>query len=483
MKLLTVYCLLFVVFLPSLSSAHTMTFNDYLNLVQETHPFFKKEAISLDIERQEQNRFSGDQDWIVRASPFYSHMENTSISSLTPAEIDSIGIGTAIERTFWRTGGLLSFSYDYVRSDQDIDDLVIPGIATIPFDSGVFHENGLSATYTHPLLQNKGGVLSRLGYELQEYSVKAVKVNILENQELFLLEVGDSFIDGALLVEQRRILHKRLELAKEELERTSRKRKQNLVDKVDVLRARDSVLNVEQNVLGIEARWKAKQAELTAIAQLDLSKGLIPQYDIYKLATLPSIDDAIAMLKQNSRILNVMKIRIDQLEHQKTGFIEQGKPRLDLDVSGGLRSGDNKFSDSYSYDKPQFSAALRFSYPLGNRTANAEILKTGLERDRAQENMNSIELGLEASLRNVMTQLKELEKVLMLNRKQILVAKDKTKAELQRYEQGRIELTFVIQSRDNEQNVQLIYAQNGALYHKLLLRYHELMDQMIDSSI
>ena len=174
----------------------------------------------------------------MRARPYYAHVENTTISSLTPHEIDSFGIGTAIERKFWRTGGLLSFTYDYTRSDQDVNDFVIPGIATIPGESGVFHDNGVAATYSHPFLQNKGGVLSRLGYELQGYSVKAVNVNILENQESFLLEVGDSFIDGVLLVEQRRILYKRLELAKEELERTSRKRKQNLVDEVDVLRAR-----------------------------------------------------------------------------------------------------------------------------------------------------------------------------------------------------------------------------------------------------
>ncbi len=483
MKFIAECLLLIIIFLPSLTAAHTMTFSDYLRQVQETHPFFKKEAISLDIERQEQKRFLGEEDWIVRAAPFFAHLENDTINSFTPREIDSFGIGAGVERRFWRTGGVLSFSYDYTRSDQDLNDIIIPGIGTLRGESGVFHENGISAAYSHPLLQNKGGVLNRLGYELQGYSVRATNVNIQENQELFLLQIGDSFIDGVLLVEQRRILYRRLALAKEELERTSRKRKQNLVDEVDVLRARDSVLNVEQNVLGIEARWKATQAELSTIAQIDLSSGLMPDYDIYKTVTLPSADIAFAMLKQNSRVLNVLKIRIDQLEHQKKGFIEQGRPRLDLDVSGGLKSGDTDFSDSYTYDKPQVSAALRFSYPLGNRMIGADILKTRLEIKRAQEEIYTIELSLEAGLRNLMTQLKELEKVLMINREQINTAKDKTKAELQRYNQGQIELTFVIQSRDNEQNIQLLYAQNAALYHKLLLRYYELMDSLIASLI
>ena len=222
---------------------------------------------------------------------------------------------------------------------------------------------------------------------------------------------------------------------------------------------------------------------MSTIAQIGISKGLMPEYDIYELATLPSVDDAITMLKQNSRVLNVLKIRIHQIEHEKQGFVEQSKPRLDLDISGGLKGGDTHFSDSYGYDKPQFSAALRFSYPLGNSTARAEISKTRLEKNRALEDMNNIELELEAALIHIMTQLKELEKVLSLNRKQIVLAKDKTKAEQKRYNQGRIELTFVIQSMDNEQNVQLIYAQNSALYHKLLLRYNELMDRLLQVAL
>jgi len=52
---------------------------------------------------------------------------------------------------------------------------------------------------------------------------------------------------------------------------------------------------------------------------------------------------------------------------------------------------------------------------------------------------------------------------------------------LKLYNQGRGDLTFVIQSRDNEENAKLTYAQNSTLYHKLILQYRSLLDELLPS--
>ncbi len=481
MRRIIFYCLLMSVILHFPAFAQTFTMDDFLARVRESHPFFKKEALLSDIERKEQEKFLGDEDWVVRASPFYSHEESAWAGSFFPKEVDQTGINAALERTYWRTGGRLSFSYDYAKTDQGLDDVVIPfnGLsAVIPGDSGIFHENSLAVTYTHPLLRNRKGVLSRLAYDLQGYNIEAADLSVVENQENFLLDTGDRFLDWVLLTERRRILKVRYQLALEELQRTIKKRKQNLVDEVDVIRARDAVLNAEQKVLRTEADWKGTKQELAVVAQFQTGYDFMPEYDIYSFVELPEEADAIVKLRQKSRVLNVFKILIRQLEHKKKGALEQSKPQLDFNVSGGLKSSDGNLEDSYGMDKPQLLASLNFSYPLGNRTARADILKAGLEKDRVREDMKNMSLELESRLRNILTRLKELEKVLEVNKKQVVVAKEKTNAELHRYEQGRIELTFVIQSRDHEQNVQLIHAQNGVVYHKLVLRYLALTDKL-----
>lgn len=479
----TIICFFLALFcFPSVAISQTITLDDFLKQVRENHPFFLKESLTKDIELKKQERFLGDQDWVIRANTFYAHEDNTKANSFIPDKANLTGIDAVLEKNYWSTGGKLAFGYNYTLSDLESNDLIIPfngSLISLPSDSGTFHDNGFIITYSHPLMQNKDGALSRLGYELQRYSVNVAEMTIIENQEAFLLDVGDRFIDWALLTEQMDILSRRLDLAKEELKRTVSKRKQNLVDEVDVLRAKFAVLNAEQNLLSIDARWKAKQAELATIAQFDKTDNLSPQYDLHIIEELPSLITSIEKLKQNSRVLNVFRTRIEQIEHERKGFIEQEKPQLSFNIAAGLKGGDEDFIDSYDYDQPQFSAALTFSYPFGNRTANADVMRTELQKERVSQDMKNVGLELESGLRNLVTYIKELEKVLSINKEQIIVAKEKTIAEIHRYNQGRIELTFVIQSQDNEQNAQLIYAQNSALYHKLLLRYNELMDNLL----
>jgi hypothetical protein len=68
---------------------------------------------------------------------------------------------------------------------------------------------------------------------------------------------------------------------------------------------------------------------------------------------------------------------------------------------------------------------------------------------------------------------------LLLNRSQIESAQAKTREEVRLYEQGRNLLTFVIQSRDDEQIAELTYAQNAVNYQSLVIQYRALMDGLL----
>jgi len=49
------------------------------------------------------------------------------------------------------------------------------------------------------------------------------------------------------------------------------------------------------------------------------------------------------------------------------------------------------------------------------------------------------------------------------------------------YKQGRGEMTFVIQSQDNETNACLTYLRNAVTCHKLVVQYKSFLDQLIKS--
>ena len=107
------------------------------------------------------------------------------------------------------------------------------------------------------------------------------------------------------------------------------------------------------------------------------------------------------------------------------------------------------------------------------------VLKMTLQVKQIQMQLEEISLDLASAVTNIYIQVEELEKVLTLNQEQIQSAKRKTEEELKLYNQGRGELTFVIQSRDSEQNAKLRYAQNAVTYHKLLIEYRAIMDQLL----
>ena len=88
-------------------------------------------------------------------------------------------------------------------------------------------------------------------------------------------------------------------------------------------------------------------------------------------------------------------------------------------------------------------------------------------------------LTLTSTLINIYVQIEEMEEVLRLNKEQIQSAKRRTAEELKLYNQGRGEMTFVIQSQDSEENSKLTYAVNAVTYHKLIIAYRSLMDQLL----
>ena len=469
------------VFYPVSIYAETITFERYLSLVQERHPFFKKEALTTDIEKQRQGGLLGDQDWVLRATPSYTREEQSREAIGLPSEDKATNVETTLERKLWQTGGRVGLSYRYDFSDQQLEDLVV-GPIVIPVAPGEFYENSVILSYTQPLLKNAGGILDRLNYELQGYTVDIATLVTQENQEGFLKEVGLRFIDWALLSEERRITHDRLRLAEEELQRAQRKLEANLVDRVDVLRAKDAVVSTEKIVSRFEARWSAKQAEVAALAQEVALYKMQPSYDLYATFPLPSIEQAVAQMKQTVRILQALQTQAGQLAHQRDGLKNAARPQLDLRLSGARKGGAESSGDAQDFDKTDYQVALEFSYPLGNRSARADVRATELERQQVVEDLQSTTVNLEADLRNVLVQLKKLKRTLVLNREQINIARAKTREEERLHNHGRTELTFVIQSRDSEAIAQLDYARTAADYHKLLLEYRALMDQLLPVS-
>jgi outer membrane protein TolC len=464
------------------SNAQFLSLEDYLDQVRSTHPFFVKEAMATDIEEKRREGLLGAEDWLLVSSPSFTHREPLQQSPFDPERIDVLSLGAGVGRTFWGSGSRLTLSWASDVSDQNIPGFSIPvpgGTIDVPIGPSTYYRHQLSATYSLPLLKNRRGVLDRLEYELSAFDVDLSGVNTLENQENFLLDLGLKFLDWVLLEEQFRIAQDRLSLAREELDRSKRKREANLIDEVDVRRAEEAVYAVQSAVFLVESRWKATQAELATLAGSDELYGQRPQFDLYERPALGNAEDAMEELKRTSRLIRSLEIQVSRLGRMEEGLTEGVRPELSLNLRGALLGGDEDFSGSLGVTQPDVTVALELRYPFGNRTARANVDGARLQIRQLSKAVEEVEVTLEAGLRNILVQASELENVLTNNVAQIETAKQRTEEEIRLYDQGRGDLTFVIQSRDGEARAKLSYAENSAVYHTLVLQYQALTDRLL----
>jgi outer membrane protein TolC len=274
------------------------------------------------------------------------------------------------------------------------------------------------------------------------------------------------------------IAEERLRVSKEQLEAVEKRRAANLVDEVDVVRSSAAVQDATLSLKRVESLFDAKRAELAVIAQNEEIYRLLPEFDIYRVDSLPRVETAVARI-ENQRIVSALKVRLEQIAHEKQGLEETGKPQLYLNLIGALQDGDASFERSLGLDKPELGIALEFRHPLGGRTARADVARADFESRQLRREIESVSLSLEAEMRRLLIRIGELVEIMALNREQIETARIKTREELKLYNQGRGELIFVIQSRDDEYLAQLVYALSASQYHQLVLTYRALADELL----
>jgi hypothetical protein len=462
--------LIFVcLFMRHLSMAQTITQEAFLKQLVETHPIFEKEMLSAEILREDQKSLAGMQDWTMFSSIGYSH-EEPDIAIAGPERTDAFSVSGGVEKLFWKTGGRLSASVTASYAKIKIDPLW--GFPN------TFYQNRIDLSYRHPLLKNKKGFLDRLEYDLKQYDIDFSEVQAKENLEDFVAASASKYLDWVYLTEQIKILQDRLKLSQDELDRTVRKREANLVDQADVIRAEDAVRIWNQNLVLVESQMKALQAELAVLVQNPELNQSVPDYNLYRIEALIPLEESALRLKENSRLIKPFDILISQLEFANRGFKETGKPDLAFLAQANLKKLDEGLGQSLGLDKPDAMLGLEYRFPVGNRIAKHQMVKTDLQISQARRQREEIVLTLTSSLTNLYIQLTELVHVLQLNQEQIDSAKERTQEELKLYNQGRGDLTFVILSRDNEDNAKLTYLLNALTYHKLLIEYKSLLDQL-----
>lgn len=459
----------------NIESRESMTLIQFLEDLEQSHPLFEREQINSQIAREEQKSLTGAENWIVSSGVILNHMSHSPVTAGLESA-NGAAFFSSVSRHFWSTGGNLSAGLTLGANALNYSsDTIYSSIADANFD------NNISLSYSQPLLKNLNGILSKLEYDLKTIKIDLTEMQILENQEDFLASSAQSFLNWVFYAAEIQLVQERLQLSRESLHDTRQKRARNLVDEVDVIRAKNSVSLSEQNQVTVESNLAALSKQLSILMQDDDLIGKSPQFDLYQIHDIPNLQLVIDNFKQDSRVLSQLKNSMQQLELMRRANKESTKPDFNLTAQVATKKSDDNFSDALVMDKPEASLSLTYTFPLKNTKARTDLLVTDLQIVQLNKQIKELEITQISVLSNILVQLKQLEKILELNKQQIELAKQKTVAEISVYNHGRGDFTNVIQSQDEEERAKLTYAKNALIYQKLHIEYLSMTDQLLQN--
>lgn len=461
--------LIILIFLSTIACCETITKESFINSLKNNHPIFKKEYLSVEIEKQTQNIFKSITDWNISSTLTSSYKEDDLVSSEFE-KYKGANLGVSIDKTFWESGGTLSIEVNSNYTDIEV------------INKMDFYKQQFGLSYSHPLSKNKNGFLTQLSFNLQQFAIDSAKISVIENLENFLLRNIQKYHEWVYFYEEKKILESRLNLSEDLLNEIKKKRETNLVDYVDVIRAEDSLRLVKQTLMLSKTSFKAIGQELSILAKKQLIE-MNPKYSLYEKVAYKSIQDAVLYYRNNSRLIKLIDKQIERQNFNLRSIKEEKKSELSLLSEVNMKNTEDRFMDAFDSLKPSFLLGIVYKRPLEKIKSKEEIKTTQLKIEALEKEKDEIILNLESQLSKMHIQIKNYENILELNKQQIDSSKERTREELKYYHQGRGDLTYVIESRDNEQNAKLTYAFNALNYQNLVLNYSELIDTIYEEGL
>ncbi len=279
-----------------------------------------------------------------------------------------------------------------------------------------YWQSQLALTFTQPLLKN-------FGREVTELNIQVAKYNKEGSLEQFKSKLIDTTAQVRIQYHQLYSLRENLEvkrtslaLAERILNDTQAQVKAGVLPAMEILNAQFGVATMQKNLIDAERAVKDQVDSLRVLLQLPLGVDIVPvdtpftdKYDVDEAA-------AIRMAFAQRPDLKQLQVTLKTNELQSRVARHQTLPQLDFIASTALTGLDPKYYKDLdkvgSAQYPVWSVGLQFSYPLGNRAAENDYIKSKLKVGQTQTQVRSLEDTVTIDVRNAIRALQSSYKQL-----------------------------------------------------------------------
>jgi outer membrane protein TolC len=448
-----IWILVSLLFLPGFAMGkEVLPLNDFIKAAVMTHPRYqisaKKYLIALESSKSEKSI----EDWNLIASAFFQESAPAPVSGFSADYQKMIGYTVGVDRYFAQTGTNLKLEHSNSRTEADYPPVTIPGMGTFSFfPDSPYYVSSLSLTVTQPLLRNAFGLHKKNKIKISGFSLELAHIKLAEDWEDFIAFLRDEYLNWQSCHKNLKIYQDEIKTVQDQLNLVKRQLRYGLSEDLDLIQIRQKLqaYKITLETAKMSCETQARRI-LKIMGKANVNSGNIIPEESFKVSSLFPEKTAVSYLTENSNLKRttdlIASIQGKNLETKKD------KELADVTLVGELRPNAfaSKFSESLSKigDYSEYTISLNASRTLFNQKAEAEAKKAGEEYEKTIKQNQDTLLNAEIALSTLYTNLKYMEKIIELNKKNLSLARERLALEKKKFNQGRSSIFFVLQAED-----------------------------------
>jgi len=284
-------------------------------------------------------------------------------------------------------------------------------------NSDTIYNDGFSVTVSQPLLRNFGREATELNINVARYTKEGSLARFTTRLSDTVAQVRNDYFKLYNLREELQVQKTSLALANKILDETRGRVKAGVLPAMEILNAEFSSASREKAVIDADRAVRDQLDVLRLELQLDGSRDIVlsdpPTTDYFSEPEAEALAKAIASRPELAA--QRVTLKIDDLQRRVAR--NRTLPDLSVNANFGFDGFDPRFAGGYERtlkgDYPAWGVGLQFSYPLGNRAAENDYIKSRLTLEQAQAQLLSLESGVSndvrSALRLLQTSYKQIE--------------------------------------------------------------------------
>jgi outer membrane protein len=386
-------------------------------------------------------------------------VKNSAAVGIAGQAVDGAEYGIREARSQYLPQVNLSSSYTRVSLLSEFD---IPGMGHFKFgtpDNLNFRAGVTEQVFTWGRV-GKTVELGRIGKAMAEEGVAATKQTLA--YQVVPLFYGVFFTNEAV-----KVLDQTIDLLKRKLAILDERYRAGLVSDFDISLIQVQVSGLESQRLGFETNIRKMTMAFNRIAGRPMDSAFVP---VGEFALEPVPPDANALLEEAA----ANRVEARQIQNQKDMARTQIGLARSADKPNVAASFNYYFQNGYLPNvdriKGNWNATLAISYPIfDGRRAAAQVAQSQVALRTAEAQEADMRTGFELEIRQALADIRSLEEQVGIEKTKIAHAEKALKIADERYQNGLMSATDLVEAQDSLDSARLNYLQ--LVYSHILSRF------------